>query len=83
VYTPLQDDPNYAHYTIPGEPQVLPARAMEAMDLMAAEALQLARGEIAQSSCDVQNALLTALTVEAINSSGGAWIDINEHILGE
>jgi len=77
--TPLRDDPHYAGYTIPGEPVNLPARGMEAMDLMADEALQLALGLISESSCDVHAALLTALTVEAVTvseSEGGRWIDI-------
>lgn len=77
--TPIRDDPHYAGYKIPGEPVSLPARAMEAMDLMADEALQLALGRIGKSSCDVHTALFTALTVEAVTRSeldGGRWIDI-------
>ena len=77
--TPIRDDPHYVGYAIPGEPVSLPARAMEAMDLMADEALQLALGWISKSSCDVHTALFTALTVEAITRSeleARRWIDI-------
>ncbi|MGZ4956608.1 MAG: Gfo/Idh/MocA family protein [Methylobacter sp.] len=79
TYTPVCDDPHYAGYTILGEPVSQPARAMEAMDLMADEALQLALGRISESSCDVHTALLTALAVEAVivsESEGGQWIGI-------
>ncbi|WP_333874410.1 Gfo/Idh/MocA family protein [Methylobacter sp.] len=79
TYTPVRDDPHYAGYTIPGEPEAQSARGMEAMDRMADEALQLALGRIGESSCDVHTALLTALTVEAVNlseSEGGSCIEI-------
>lgn len=79
TYTPVRDDPNYAGYVIPGDPVGMPARALEAMDTMADEALQLALGRIDVSSCDVHAALLTALTVEAVKQSesqDGRWIDI-------
>jgi hypothetical protein len=49
------------------------------MDLMVDEVLRLAAGEIQASSCDADNALLTALTVEAINRSAqgeGRWHEI-------
>ena len=81
--TPVQSDPHYAGYTIPGEPQSLPARAIEAMDLMADEALNLVLGNISKSSCDIHTALLTALTVEAITISSrnnGPWIEIDSLI---
>jgi predicted dehydrogenase len=79
MLTPIRDDPHYVGYRIPGEPVSLPARAMEAMDRMADEALQLALGRISESSCDVHTALFTALTVEAVilsEQGGGRWIDI-------
>lgn len=79
AYIPVRDDPHYAGYTILGEPINLPAGAMEAMDTMADEALQLVLGRIGESSCDVHAALLTALTVETVvvsEKEGGRWIDI-------
>jgi predicted dehydrogenase len=79
VYTEIGDDPNYVGYRIPGEAVPQPARALEAMDLMVDEVLRLAAGEIQASSCDADNALLTALTVEAINRSAqgeGRWQEI-------
>lgn len=79
TYTTFRDDPHYAGYTIPAEPVSLPARAMEAMDTMADEALQLALGKIDDSSCDVHTALLTALAVEAVivsEKDDGRWVDI-------
>lgn len=79
VYTEIKDDPNYAGYRIPGEAATQPARALEAMDKMVDEALRLAAGEIEVSSCDANTALLTALTVDAINRSAqgdGHWQEI-------
>jgi predicted dehydrogenase len=79
AYTEIGDDPNYVGYRIPGEAVPQPARALEAMDLMVDEVLRLAAGEIQASSCDADNALLTALTVEAINRSAqgeGRWQEI-------
>lgn len=79
VYTAIADDPNYAGYRIPGQPQTQPARALEAMDQMVDEALRLAAGEIDASSCDARNALSTALAVDAINRSAqgdGHWQEI-------
>jgi hypothetical protein len=79
LYTEIGDDPNYVGYRIPGEAVPQPARALEAMDLMVDEVLRLAAGEIQASSCDADNALLTALTVEAIVRSAqdeGHWHEI-------
>lgn len=79
TWTALQDDPQYAGYIVPGEPQPLPARLLESMERMADEAVQLAAGTLAQSSCDVHAALRTALTVEAIKLSaqeGERWVDL-------
>ncbi len=79
VYKEIKDDPNYAGYRILGEAVPQPARALEAMDWMVDEALRLAAGEIQASSCDAHSALLTALTVDAINRSGqadGHWQEI-------
>lgn len=79
AYTPLQADPNYAGYVVPGEPQPLEARLLESMERMADEAVQLAQGALERSSCDVHTALRTALTVEAINISAleqERWVDI-------
>lgn len=77
--TAIEADPNYAHYRIPGTARSLPARALEAMDHMADEALQLALGTLQQASCDAQSALRTALTVEAVRYSAranGAWMNV-------
>ena len=79
VYAEIKDDPNYAGYRIPGEAVTQPARALEAMDWMVDEALRLAAGEIQASRCDAHNALLTAMTVDAINRSAqgdGHWQEI-------
>lgn len=79
-YTPLQPDPNYAGYVVPGTPQAEPARLLEAMDRMVDEAVQLASGRLGGSRCDVNDALRTALAVEAINISAqadGQWIAID------
>jgi predicted dehydrogenase len=79
VYTEIGDDPNFVGYRIPGEAVPQPVRALEAMDWMVEEALRLAAGEIHASSCDAQYALLTALTVDAINRSAqgeGRWQEI-------
>lgn len=79
VYTEIKDDPNFAGYRIPAEAVPQPSSALQAMDLMVDEALRLAAGETQASSCDTHNALLTALTVEAINSSAhgdGHWQQI-------
>ena len=78
-YTEITDDPNYSGYRIPGEAVPHPARALEAMDTMVDEALRLALGDIQASSCDAYNALMTALTVDAINRSAhdsGQWQQI-------
>jgi predicted dehydrogenase len=78
--TSVHPDPNFAGYSVPGESQDLPARALEAMDLMADEALRLATGDAISSSCNVHSALRTALTVEAVNRSArsdGQWIDLD------
>jgi predicted dehydrogenase len=77
---PIAADPDYPGYRIPGPRQSLPARALESMDRMADEAIALARGDVAHARCDARNALLTALTVDAIRRSaaGGGWVEI-EH----
>ncbi len=79
VYTEIKSDPNYAGYRIPGEAVSQPARGLEAMDCMVDEALRLAAGDIQSSSCDVHNALWTALTIDAIERSAqcdGQWQQI-------
>ncbi len=79
VYTEIGDDPNYVGYHIPGEAVPQPARALEAMDWMVDEVIRISAGEIQASSCDADNALLTALTVEAINRSAqgaGRWQEV-------
>ncbi|KQW99907.1 hypothetical protein ASC94_30685 [Massilia sp. Root418] len=79
--TGLRADPQYAGYTIPDAPQALPARNLEAMDNMVAEALRLASGEQRAASCDARAALTTALAVAAARRSaerGGAWIALHE-----
>jgi hypothetical protein len=78
--TPLQADPNYAGYVVPGTPQPEPAGLLEAMDRMADEAVRLAGGSLARSRCDVEDALRTALAVEAIVISAqadGQWVAID------
>jgi predicted dehydrogenase len=80
AYTPLQADPNYAGYVVPGTPQPEPAGLLEAMDRMADEAVRLAGGSLARSRCDVEDALRTALAVEAIVISAqadGQWVAID------
>jgi len=79
--TGLRADPQYAGYTIPDAQQRLPARNLEAMDNMVAEALRLASGEQRAASCDARAALNTALAVAAARRSterGGAWVALNE-----
>lgn len=79
--TGLRADPQYAGYTIPDAPQALPARNLEAMDNMVAEALRLASGEQRAASCGARAALNTALAVAAARRSaehGGAWVALNE-----
>jgi predicted dehydrogenase len=78
---PVRADPNYAGYTILGEAASLPARALEAMERMADEALQLAQGRIAGASCDAHTALRTALAVAAVGRSAeqdGRWVALDE-----
>lgn len=80
VYSEIEEDPNYVGYRIPSEAVPQPARALEAMDWMVDEALRLAAGEIQASSCGAHHALLTALTVDAINRSAqcdGHWQEID------
>ncbi|HEU4845721.1 MAG TPA: Gfo/Idh/MocA family oxidoreductase [Burkholderiaceae bacterium] len=80
-YTELAADPHYAGYTVPGTPQALPAHALEAMERMAAQALQLAGGTIARANSDVHTALQTALAVEAVRRSAaedGRWVTLAE-----
>lgn len=75
----LRADPQYAGYVIPDAPAALPARGLEAMDNMVAEALRLASGEQRSASCDARAALNTALAVAAARRSaelGGAWVDL-------
>jgi predicted dehydrogenase len=80
TWTALQADSNYLGYTIPAEPFAIQARAMEAMDCMADEALQLALGNIDAASCDAANALRTASTVQAVLLSAqenGRWVALD------
>ena len=80
AYTEIKDDPNYTGYRILGEAVTQPARALESMDWMVVEALRLAAGETQASSCDTHNALMVALTVDAINRSAqveGRWQEIS------
>jgi predicted dehydrogenase len=79
-WQPVQDDPHFAGYRVPGARQCFPARNLEAMDGMAAEALALARGERAAASCDARTALAAAAAVDALRRSAAAdsptWIAI-------
>jgi predicted dehydrogenase len=73
------DDPDFVGYKIPGPPAARPARALECMDTMAAEAIELVRGRIEHASCDVACAMMTAATVDAIRRSeaeNGCWVGI-------
>jgi predicted dehydrogenase len=73
------DDPDFAGYKMPGPLAVLPARAAESMQAMAAEAIELVRGRIEHISCDVACALMTAATVDAVRRSeaeNGRWVGI-------
>jgi predicted dehydrogenase len=77
--TPIVDDPNFANYRIPGERQVQAAGYLQAMDNMVKESIAIARGELTRSSCDAEDALRTALTVDAIKNScaaGEIWLEI-------
>jgi len=79
-WLPVADDPDFAGYRIPGARQSLPGGTLQAMDAMAAEALQLARREISRAHCDARTALATASAVEAIRQSareGGAWLTLD------
>jgi hypothetical protein len=65
---------------LPGAPAAAPARLLEAMDRMADEAVQLAAGRLDASRCDVDDALRTALAVEAITLSArseGQWMAVD------
>jgi predicted dehydrogenase len=73
------DDPNFGGYKIPGPPTASLARAMESMDAMAAEAIELVCGRIERESCDVASAMITAATIDAIRQSeaeNGRWVGI-------
>lgn len=77
--TPLVADPVYPGYTILGIPEALESKSRLAMQAMAREALDLAQGKRKSSRCDVDSALLTARTVEAIRQSAhhsGEWRNI-------
>ena len=77
--TALADDPHFAGYRIPASALPVPARYLEAMDAMAAEAIKLAQGHCRVIRCDVYSALETARTVETIRCSvekEGSWIVI-------
>lgn len=83
--TSVGDDPNYAGYKILTTTERLPARVMESMDKMVDEALQLALGLIQTSSCDVETALRTSLTVDALMMSAandGCWVNIQYETSG-
>jgi predicted dehydrogenase len=71
-WLPVQDDPHFAGYRVPGARLSIAARNLEAMDGMAAEALALARRERARASCDARTALATAATVDALQRSATA-----------
>jgi predicted dehydrogenase len=79
-FSPVGDDPNYGGYKILTKSENLPARLLEAMDEMVDESLQLASGQRELSSCDVETALQTSLTVDALMRSAtndGRWMTIN------
>src|SRR5258708_22265535 len=81
--TEIEADPDYAGYRIPGVAQPMPARALEAMEHMAEDAVQLALGTLQQASCDARSALRTALTVDAVMRSArtdGTWVDITDSL---
>jgi predicted dehydrogenase len=73
------DDPDFDGYRIPGPPAAIPAGALESMEKMAAEAIELVRGRIDHVSCGLASALMTAATVDAIRRSeaeNGRWVGI-------
>jgi predicted dehydrogenase len=77
--TPIIVDPDFDGYRIPGQPLASPGRAMEAMEAMAAEAIDWVRGSAKVVSCDVASAMLVAATVDAIRKSyveNGRWVGI-------
>ncbi len=81
----VHDDANFAGYRVLGERSTLPARGLEALDNMAAEALALTRGELPRARCEALDALTTAATVQALRRSAAAglsaWIpvEVNNH----
>lgn len=76
----LQDDLNFSGHLIPAPPVVLLSRYLEAMHIMADEAVLLSLGEITTTSCDAHSALLTAQAIEAIQRSAQSneqWITLD------
>ena len=86
-WRPVQDDPHYPGYRVPGDGAALPAGQLGAMDQMAADALALARGTLAVPRCGVDQALATARAVDRLqtqhaqpSSSGPAgWLSMDDH----
>lgn len=86
-WRPVQDDPHYPGYRVPGERSALTAGQLGAMDQMAADALALARGTLAAPRCGVDQALATARAVDRLQaqhaqllSTGPAgWHSLDDH----
>ncbi|NEX59660.1 Gfo/Idh/MocA family protein [Noviherbaspirillum galbum] len=79
--TPVTEDPNFPGYRIPGDAQPIASGLLDAMQLMADEAVMLANGALDHPACDAQTALRTAMAVEAVKQSdrqGGQWMSIGE-----
>ena len=74
---PIIDDPIFVNYRVPGTAAEHSTGYLEALDNMAAEAVDMALGRVDISSCDVHRAMTTAIAVEAIRQStedSGRWI---------
>jgi predicted dehydrogenase len=79
VTSGIVDDPDFDGYKIPGPPATSPTGALQSMEIMAAEAIELVRGRIERASCDVASAMITSATVDAIQRSeaeSGRWVGI-------
>lgn len=72
-------DDIYPGYLVPSPPRKVRSGLLDAMDLMAQDAIAMVRGDRLRSPLFAEGALITATTVEAILTSqtaGGRWIDV-------
>jgi predicted dehydrogenase len=78
-FRPIARDQNYADYTILGPLYKKKSSLLESMEIMVAEAIDMALGKINQSSCDAHCAIRTALAVDYIKKSReaeGQWVNL-------